>query len=150
MASDMVLPVVRCRESACLPHRATADAAGADLHAAVRTVVPGGSAGTIVPTGLKLAIPRGYMGLIAPRSGLAVRAGVGVNGGIIDADYRGELGVILTNCAAGATDFVAEVGERIAQLIIMPVAAATFMEAEAGVLEDTARGASGFGSTGTA
>jgi dUTP pyrophosphatase len=101
-----------------------------------------------VPTGLAMAIPPGFEGQVRPRSGLALRHGIsGVNSpGTIDADYRGEVHVILIN--HGSEDFVVRRGDRIAQLLIAPVVQATWREVEN--LDDTARGTGGFGSTGAA
>jgi dUTP pyrophosphatase len=129
-----------------LPTYMTDDAAGADLVAAVDgdlTLAPGARA--LVPTGFVLAIPPGYEGQVRPRSGLALRSGVTVlNGpGTIDADYRGEVGVVLANL--GADPYVVHRGDRIAQLVIAPVVRAAFELVED--LDETAR-QGGFGSTG--
>jgi dUTP pyrophosphatase len=101
-----------------------------------------------VPTGLAMAIPPGFEGQVRPRSGLALKRGVTClnSPGTVDADYRGEVHVILVNL--GAEDFVIRRGERIAQLLISPVAQAAWREVES--LDETARGAGGFGSTGAA
>ncbi len=100
-----------------------------------------------MPTGLRVAIPEGYAGLVLPRSGLALRAGVTVLNapGLIDAGYRGEIGVLLINHGAAAVTLGR--GERIAQLVIQPVARATLVEVRQ--LENSQRGTGGFGSTGT-
>src|SRR5690606_4217730 len=100
-----------------------------------------------VPTGLALAIPAGYEGQVRPRSGLAAKHGVTVLNapGTIDADYRGEVQVLLVN--HGERPFAVIRGMRIAQLVIAPVTAAAFAEVES--LPDTTRGAGGFGSSGT-
>ncbi|MEK9722341.1 MAG: dUTP diphosphatase [Rhodospirillaceae bacterium] len=132
-----------------LPAYATELSAGADLLAAVEaplTLPPGGRA--IVPTGLAIALPAGFEAQVRPRSGLAAKHGVTVlnSPGTVDADYRGEVGVILIN--HGADDFVVERGMRIAQMVIAPVSAARFVAVDD--LDETARGAGGFGSTGTA
>jgi dUTP pyrophosphatase len=133
-----------------VPQPQSALAAGADLAAAVAegeslSVPPGGR--TLVPTGFALAIPPGYEGQVRPRSGLAAKHGVTVLNapGTIDADYRGEVKVLLVN--HGDAPFAVTRGMRIAQLVIAPVTAAAFAEVEA--LPDTTRGAGGFGSTGT-
>jgi len=99
-----------------------------------------------VPTGLTMAIPEGYEGQVRPRSGLALRAGVTClnSPGTVDADYRGEVKVILVNL--GAEDFTIRRGDRIAQLLIAPVTRADWREAAS--LDETGRGAGGFGSTG--
>jgi dUTP pyrophosphatase len=130
-----------------LPAYATRDAAGLDLLAAVdgeQVIAP--DERTLVPTGLRLAIPRGYEGQVRPRSGLALRHGILLPNapGTIDADYRGELQIILWN--AGREPFVVKRGDRIAQLVVAPVARAT-LQVVAG-LDDTERGAGGFGHTG--
>ncbi len=132
------------------PAYATADAAGLDLHAAVAesaplTLKPGERAA--VPTGLQLAIPSGFEGQVRPRSGLALNNAVTVLNapGTIDADYRGEVKVILVNL--GTDDFKITRGMRIAQLVFAPVVQAKLERAQN--LDSTARGAGGFGSTGT-
>jgi len=132
-----------------LPHFETALAAGADLRAAVEadapmTLSPGARA--LVPTGLAMALPAGYEAQIRPRSGLAYKHGVTVlnSPGTIDADYRGEVKVLLIN--HGDTDFVINRGERIAQMVIAPITQADFTAVD--TLSETARGAGGFGSTG--
>ncbi len=132
-----------------LPAYQTAHAAGLDLAAAVPadapvTLAPG--ARGLVPTGFAIALPEGFEAQVRPRSGLAVRHGVTVlnTPGTIDADYRGEIQVILVNL--GAEPFTVTRGLRIAQLVVAPVARASVIEADA--LDDTARGAGGFGSTG--
>ena len=132
-----------------LPAYATRHAAGMDLRAAVAedaplTLHPGDR--RQVPTGLAMAIPPGFEGQIRPRSGLAFRHGVTClnSPGTVDADYRGEVMVILIN--HGPEAFVVRRGERIAQLLIAPVSQASWREVDA--LDDTARGEGGFGSTG--
>jgi dUTP pyrophosphatase len=133
-----------------LPAYQSAAAAGLDLLAAVPdgqtvTIAPGAYA--MIPTGIALALPVGAEGQVRPRSGLAAKHGVTVLNapGTIDADYRGEVSVILVN--HGKSDFAIERGMRIAQLVIAPVAAATLRLVEK--LDETHRGAGGFGSTGT-
>ena len=108
------------------------------------TLAPG--ARGLVPTGFAIALPEGFEAQVRPRSGLAANHGVTVlnTPGTIDADYRGEIQVILVNL--GAEPFPVTRGLRIAQLVIAPVARASVIEADA--LDDTARGAGGFGSTG--
>jgi dUTP pyrophosphatase len=130
-----------------LPAYATEGSAGMDLAAAVReplTLAPGARA--LVPTGLKIAIPRGFEGQVRPRSGLALKHGVTLPNApaTIDSDYRGELQVILVNL--GAAPFTVERGMRVAQLLIAPVVRARWVPAAA--LDATARGAGGFGHTG--
>lgn len=131
-----------------LPAYATAGAAGCDLHAAVEApleIPPGGRA--LVPTGIAIALPEGAEAQVRPRSGLALRHGVTcLNApGTIDADYRGEVGVILANL--GEAPFVVARGMRIAQLVVAPVARVAWDEVAE--LPATLRGAGGFGSTGT-
>jgi dUTP pyrophosphatase len=132
-----------------LPAYETAGSAGMDLRAAVPddapvTLAPGTRA--LVPTGLKIALPPGHEAQVRPRSGLALKHGVTClnSPGTIDADYRGEVGVILIN--HGSDPFVVRRGERIAQMVVAPVLQVALVEAEA--LDETARGAGGFGSTG--
>jgi dUTP pyrophosphatase len=131
------------------PTRATPTSAGADLRAAVlgTTILePGGRA--LLPTGLKVEIPPGWEGQIRPRSGLAAEHGVTVLNapGTIDADYRGEIAVLLVNL--GPRPFPVRRGDRVAQIVFARVAAASWEEVSS--LGGTERGAGGFGSTGTA
>ncbi|HRC27272.1 MAG TPA: dUTP diphosphatase [Alphaproteobacteria bacterium] len=130
-----------------LPAYATEHAAGMDLMAAIDapiTLSPGMSA--LVPTGLAIALPPGYEAQIRPRSGLAAKSAVTVLNapGTIDADYRGEIKIILIN--HGRADFAVERGMRIAQMVVAPVTQVSWVEVQD--LDDTARGAGGFGSTG--
>lgn len=140
--------VKRLDPRAKLPAYGSADAAGADLYALTDgpvAVAPGQT--VLIRTGLALAIPQGYVGLVYARSGLATKQGLAPANkvGVIDADYRGELMVSLYN-HSGDTRTV-ECGDRIAQLVIAPYLTARFQEAEE--LDDTERGKGGFGSTGT-
>ena len=128
-----------------LPEYATADAAGADLRASEAvTLAAGGRAA--VPTGLRLEIPPGHVGLVWPRSGLAVRNGIDTLAGVIDADYRGEVRVVLVN--HGSEPFHIEAGERIAQVLVQRMERPDFLRAAG--LAGTHRGEAGFGSTGVA
>jgi dUTP pyrophosphatase len=130
-----------------MPDYATAAAAGADLLAAIDQDIELGSLERrIVPTGISIALPAGFEGQVRPRSGLAARHGVTVANapGTIDADYRGEVGVILVNL--GKEPFRITRGMRIAQLVVARHARAVWREV--GELGQTARGAGGFGSTG--
>ncbi|WJR78312.1 dUTP diphosphatase [Bradyrhizobium sp. NP1] len=136
-------------EGLALPAYQSTDAAGLDLVAAVPdeaplTLSPGQRA--MVPTGLAIALPAGFEAQVRPRSGLAAKHGVTVlnSPGTIDADYRGEINVILIN--HGASPFVIRRGERIAQMVIAPVVQARLVPVD--TLADTARGSGGFGSTG--
>jgi dUTP pyrophosphatase len=151
MSADVTVEVRRLphAEGLTLPAYQTEHAAGLDLVAAVAeqtplTLAPGERA--LVPTGLAIALPPGFEGQVRPRSGLALKHGITVLNapGTIDADYRGEIQVILIN--HGGEPFTVERGLRIAQLIIGPIAHAQLREVER--LDDTARGAGGFGSTG--
>lgn len=135
-----------------LPAYATPGAAGADLRAnlpedqrmAGITLMPGGRA--LIPTGLALEIPEGWEIQIRPRSGLALKHGIGLpnSPGTIDCDYRGALGVILINL--GDQPFTVAHGERIAQMVVAPAPQAVF--AEVAEIGETVRGSGGFGSTG--
>lgn len=132
-----------------LPFYASAGAAGADVRANLPDrgmVVLEPGARSLVPTGLRMAIPEGYEVQVRPRSGLALKHGVTLANppGTIDSDYRGELGVILVNL--GDAPFEVVHGERIAQLVVAPVTQGVFAVVED--LDETARGAGGFGSTG--
>lgn len=136
-------------EGLALPAYETPGSAGMDLRAAVPegqplTLRPGERA--LVPTGLKIALEPGWEAQIRPRSGLALKHGISAPNtpGTIDSDYRGEVGVILINL--GQEPFVIRRGERIAQMVIAAVAQAQIVEVDS--LDETARGAGGFGSTG--
>jgi len=138
------------REGARLPAYATEGAAGLDLSACLPDGVaslfipPGGR--TLVPTGIAVAIPEGYEGQVRPRSGLAAKKGVTVLNapGTIDADYRGEVGVVLQN--HGREAFAVRTGDRIAQLVVSPVVRVSVEVATE--LDETGRGEGGFGHTG--
>lgn len=130
-----------------LPQYATDHSAGLDICAAVEsqfTLKAGETA--LIPTGFAIALPEGYEAQIRPRSGLAVKHQVGIlnSPGTIDADYRGEVKIILTNF--GKTDFVIRRGDRIAQMVVAPYARVRWEEKE--TLDATKRGAGGFGHTG--
>jgi len=151
MSTAPTIPIVRLPhgEGLPLPAYETAQAAGMDLRAAVPedaplTLKPG--ARFAVPTGLAFALPPGFEGQVRPRSGLAFKSGVTVlnTPGTIDADYRGEVKVILINL--GEEDFTIRRGDRIAQLVVAPVVQSAWREVDS--LDETARGAGGFGSTG--
>ena len=135
-------------ENLALPVYMTPGAAGMDLHAAVAddlVIEPGGI--VLVPTGLEVAIPDGFEGQVRPRSGLAVKHGISLPNtpATIDSDYRGEIRVPLINL--GGADFCVSRGMRIAQFVVAPVVRVTWDEVE--VLPETARGAQGFGHSGT-
>lgn len=142
----MILPVIN-RSKHPLPAYATALSAGMDLRAnldAPLTLAP--LQRCLVPTGLSIALPAGFEAQVRPRSGLALKRGITVLNapGTIDADYRGEICVILVNLSA--EPFVIEDGERIAQLVIARHEQAVWQEVE--TLDETERGAGGFGHTG--
>lgn len=135
------------KEGACLPVYGSSEAAGADLHACLEapvTIEPGKTA--FVPTGFAMEVPKGCAGLIYARSGLACKRGLAPANkvGVIDSDYRGEIIVALHN--HGTESQTISHGERIAQMVITPVITPAYVMAEE--LDDTARGAGGFGSTG--
>lgn len=150
MSTQPVIKVKRLPhgEGLILPHRMTEGSSGADIRAAVDSPleIPPGRR-EIVPTGLSFEIPRGYEVQIRPRSGLAAKHGITVlnSPGTIDADYRGEIKIILINL--GAEAFVIRRGDRIAQAVPAAVAAALRFE-EVEMIDRTERGAGGFGHTG--
>ena len=130
-----------------LPTMATVGSAGCDLAAAVeRDVVLEPGQRELIPTGFSIAIPEGYEAQVRPRSGLALKHGIVLpnSPGTIDSDYRGELKVIMMN--AGSEPFTVRRGDRIAQLVVAPVVRVEWSETER--LDDTRRGAGGFGHTG--
>ena len=137
--------VVRLRDDAVVPERAYAGDAGLDL-ATCEALELGPGQRTLAKTGLAVAIPDGYAGFVQPRSGLAARHGIAVvnSPGLIDSGYRGEIQVVLLNTDRERT-YVAERGERIAQLVVLPVPDVALREVE--VLPETERGARGFGSS---
>ena len=128
-----------------LPTYATAGAAGMDLRAAVGCSIAAG-ARRLVPTGLRFAIPEAFEGQVRPRSGLAIKHGVTVLNapGTIDEDYRGEVKVLLVNL--GSAPFTIQPGDRIAQLVLLPIVRAMLQVVD--TFEASARGAGGFGHTG--
>jgi len=141
------LKITKRNSLALIPAYATRHAAGMDLCAAVEKPVSLKPREIkLVPTGLALEIPVGYEGQVRPRSGLALKHGISIVNapGTIDADYRGEVGVILVNL--GAKAFTVNPGDRIAQLVISPVVRAKIIEVK--TLQKTKRGAGGFGHTG--
>jgi len=147
----LAVPVRRLPHGADLPlpAYATASSAGIDLLAAVEAaVVLEPAARAMIPTGIAIALPEGHEAQVRPRSGLAARHGVTVlnSPGTIDADYRGEVAVILVNL--GDAPFRIERGMRVAQMIVAPVDTIEWQEVES--LPETVRAAGGFGSTGTA
>jgi dUTP pyrophosphatase len=143
---DIEVAVRRLRPDAVLPSYAHPGDAGLDLTAVEAVTLEPGER-TAVPTGLAVAIPVGWVGLVHPRSGLARRHGLTVANapGTIDAGYRGEVQVLLINLGAETVHLAA--GERVAQLLLQPVGQAQVVEVDD--LGETARGVGGFGSTGT-
>ena len=147
--SDPPLRVKRLRPSARLPERATPDSSGLDLYADL--AAEGGAAQLglqpqLIPTGLAIAVPRGYEVQLRPRSGLS-RRGVVVAFGTVDADYRGEVFVNMSAPSAADTHFTIAHGDRIAQLVVAPVTLSAVEEVVE--LDHTTRGEGGFGSTGS-
>jgi dUTP pyrophosphatase len=139
------IPVVRLRDDAVVPSRAYADDAGLDLSTCERLeLLPGERA--LARTGVAIAIPEGYAGFVQPRSGLAARHGIALvnSPGLIDSGYRGEIQVVLLNTDRERT-FVADAGERIAQLVVLAVPPVALSEVDE--LPDSERGARGFGSS---
>ncbi|KAK9113128.1 hypothetical protein Scep_020647 [Stephania cephalantha] len=145
-AASVVVPLLKVKklsEKAILPSRGSPLSAGYDLSSAIDMKVPArGKA--LVPTDLSISIPEGTYARVAPRSGLAWKHSIDVGAGVIDADYRGPVGVILFNHSD--VDFEVKTGDRIAQLIIEKVMTPEVQEVED--LDSTVRGSGGFGSTG--
>jgi dUTP pyrophosphatase len=147
---EMKIPFKKLHPDAQMPTKGSEGAAGYDLYANEDAVVPSeyGVANqnwNPIKTGISISIPKGHYGRIAPRSGLAVKYGINVLAGVVDSDYRGELGVVLHN-SHPISDFMVRKGDRIAQLIIERCYDAEFVEFDK--LEETERGQGGFGSTG--
>lgn len=142
---DVAIRRLRNAEGLPLPAYETAGAAGLDLRAAEDMTLKPGARG-LMPTGLAIALPQGFEAQVRPRSGLAIKHGITVLNapGTVDSDYRGEIKVPLIN--HGEEDFVITRGDRIAQLIVAPVTRIVWQEKQE--LDDTARGAGGFGSSG--
>ena len=140
--APLVVPVLLDAGGA-LPAYASAGAAGADLRASEALEIAAGSRAAVA-TGVRLEIPPGHVGLVWPRSGLAVRHGIDTLAGVIDSDYRGELKVVLVN--HGDEPFRIAPGDRVAQLLVQRVEPVRFTATEQ--VADTARGSGGFGSTG--
>jgi dUTP pyrophosphatase len=139
------LEVMRVRDDARIPARAYAGDAGLDL-AACSPIQLGPGERALVPTGLAVAIPEGYAGFVQPRSGLAARHGITIvnSPGLIDSGYRGEIQVVLLNTDRERA-FTAEAGERIAQLVVLPLPELAVREVDG--LPESDRGARGFGSS---
>lgn len=146
-AAGVPLRIKRLSGLATIPEYQTRHAAGMDLHAAIDSpIVLEAGAILLVPCGFAVAFPPGFELQVRPRSGLATKHGISMPNapGTVDADYRGEMKVPLVNL--GKADFTIEPGMRIAQMVLAPVARAAIEEVE--TLDETARGAGGFGSTG--
>jgi len=137
------LQVKLLSENAIMPKRGSSLSAGFDLSSSENTIIKAGERG-LVKTDLSIACPPGTYARIAPRSGLAVKKFIDVGAGVVDADYRGPVGVVVFNF--GVEDFTVEPGDRIAQLILEKVSMVDAMQVEE--LTDTVRGEGGFGSTG--
>ncbi|KAI9485930.1 MAG: dUTPase-like protein [Benjaminiella poitrasii] len=137
------LLIKRLSEHAKLPTRGSEHAAGYDLYCAHDIVIPA-QGKAIVATDISLAIPVGHYGRVAPRSGLASKHHLDTGAGVIDADYRGPLGVLIFNFSQ--TDYTVSRGDRIAQLIIEKISTPEVVEVDS--LDESVRGAGGFGSTG--
>lgn len=140
----MTIPIVLSHPAAKPPKRANDTDAGADLHAVENYVIRPGDR-IAVETGLSLAIPSGFYGQIAPRSGLAAKNGIMTMAGVIDSAFTGPVKVLLFNSSQNPV--VVSTGDRVAQLIILSCSLAGFTPVES--LPDTARGEAGFGSTGS-
>ena len=144
---NFILKIKKLNQNATLPVYSSEFAAGADLYACEDNdvTIPAGKT-VLVHTGIAMAIPKGYVGLIFARSGLATKRGLAPANkvGVIDSDYRGEIMVALHNHTD--EDKTVDGGERVAQLVIVPFLTASFVEADE--LSETVRGAGGFGSTG--
>lgn len=139
-----MLRVKKLSDKAVLPRRASAGAAGYDLCSAEHIVIPAGGKG-VVKTDLAIACPPGTYARIAPRSGLAVKNHIGIGAGVIDEDYRGNIGIVMFN--HGTTEFRVNEGDRVAQLVLERIVTPPVVEVEDD-LEETARGSGAYGSTG--
>ena len=140
----MPLKVKKLSAKATLPYRGSEMAAGVDLCSAEHKVVPP-QGRAVIKTDLAIACPPGTYGRVAPRSGLAVKKGIHVGAGVVDADYRGPLGVVVFNLST-KDEFVVNEGDRIAQLILESIVVPDIIECDD--LDETQRGSGGFGSTG--
>lgn len=148
MMSETKVKIKKMRKNARLPAYATSGAAAADLFACVDSeiaLLPGQR--MLIPTGIAVSLPEGTVAIVCARSGLAYKKGITAAGGVgvIDSDYRGEIFFSAVNISS--EEYIIHPGERIAQLMLMPVLAMSFIESEE--LDDTERGEGGFGSTGS-
>ncbi|HBY69207.1 MAG TPA: dUTP diphosphatase [Flavobacteriaceae bacterium] len=139
----ILVKIKKLNSKAQIPSRATLSDAGYDLYSSESGCIPPNSR-SIVKTGISIAIPTGYYGRVAPRSGLAVKFGIDVLAGVIDSGYRGEIGVVLQNLSKDSFSF--KEGDRIAQLILEQCNSVEWIELDK--LEDSQRSDGGFGSTG--
>lgn len=144
MASIQVINFCKLSESAKCPKRGTENSAGYDLYSTEAILIEPFSR-NLVGTGIAIAIPSGYYGRIAPRSGLSVK-GIDIGAGVIDIDYRGEVKVLMINNSKQS--FIVNAGDRIAQLLIEKITHPDFIEVDRENISDTSRGGNGFGSTG--
>ena len=142
--NSTVLKFMKLSENAYTPSKGSSRAAGYDLKSAYNYIIPA-SGKVIVKTDIRIRVPEGTYGRIAPRSGLAAKHHIDVGAGVVDEDYTGNVGVVLFNHAA--EEFSVAKGDRIAQLVCEKIEYPVLEECES--LEDTARGSGGFGSTGT-
>lgn len=140
----MILPIKKLTPDAKIPERAHATDAGLDLFTLTEVVLEKGGT-SVLSTGIAMAIPEGYVGLIWDKSGLAAKNGITCLGGVIDSEYRGEIMVTLANL--GADTYTITKHQKIAQLLIQKIELPKLEEVE--TLDDTTRGEKGFGSTGT-
>jgi dUTP pyrophosphatase len=139
----MKIQIKKLNSDAIIPQYAHAHDAGMDLYACESMVIKAGERG-VVPTGIAMAIPSGYVGLIWDKSGMAAKFGLKTMAGVIDAGYRGEVKIVMHNLSSA--DYTVKAGEKIAQMLIQPVLQMPLVEVES--LDDTSRGVGGFGSTG--
>ena len=140
----MSLGIKKLTNDATMPTRGSDGAVGYDLYSTEDTVVPCQAGRALVGTGISVVLPSGVYGRVAPRSGLAVKHCINVGAGVIDPDYTGEIKVVLFN--HGENDFEIKRGDRIAQLVLERCETPPVKEIE--IIEETARGSGGFGSTG--
>lgn len=139
-----MIQFMKLEDTATIPKRQSDGAAGFDIHADIKSPVSvAGGSYTAIDTNIAVAIPTGHVGLIKPRSGWAIKNGIDTMAGVIDSDFRGGIKVIITKHDAG--EFWINPGDRIAQLIVVPICVGS---AEVTVLGGTTRGSDGFGSTG--
>ncbi|CAB4374815.1 unnamed protein product [Rhizophagus irregularis] len=143
LTNQLNLRVKRLSPKAKIPRRSSVKAAGYDLYSASNITIPA-KGKALVPTDLAVVVPEGTYGRVAPRSGLALRNSIDCGGGVVDADYRGPVGVILFN--HGEVDYQVNEGDRVAQLVLERICTPDVVEIEE--LDETERGNRGFGSTG--